>query len=87
MTSTINNFTGDVIALLAVGGKDDRLRILRSVKNEPLPDFIRTGVCVSLVEFMENAPPFVRQIVARVLVEHVDWDAVAQWAVTDPEAN
>lgn len=87
MTSTIDNFTGDVIALLAVGEKDDRLRILRSVKNEPLPDFIRTGVCCSLVEYMDSAPPFVRQIVARVLVEHVDWDAVAQWAVSDPEAN
>lgn len=87
MTNTVDNFTGDVIDLLAAGGKDDRLRILRSVKNEPLPEFIRTGVCCSLVEFMDKAPWFVRQIVARALVEHVDWEAVAEWAVTDPEAN
>lgn len=87
MTNTVDNFTGDVIALLECGDKQQRLQIMRLVRDEPLPDFIRTGVCVSLVEFMENAPPFVRQIVARVLVEHVDWDAVAQWAATDPEAN
>lgn len=87
MTNTVDNFTGDVIDLLAVGGKDDRLRILRSVKDTPLPEFVRAGVWSSLVPFMESAPPFVRQIVARALTEHVDWEAVAEWAVTDPEAN
>lgn len=87
MTNTVDNFTGDVIALLECGDKQQRLQIMRLVRDEPLPDFIRSGVVASLYPFMENAPGFVRQVVARALVDHVDWTAVAEWAVTDPEAN
>jgi hypothetical protein len=82
-----DNFTGDVIALLTCGLKAARLEILRAVPRDELPKFIRAGIVESLAPEMLKTPAFVQQIVARALIEHVDWDAVAVAAATDEEAN
>lgn len=87
MKTIQDGFTGDVIALIGVGNPDERRAILRQVDDEPLGQFIRNGIVMSLTPFMQKAPAFVAQIVGRALMEHVDWDEVAEWAMTDPEAN
>lgn len=80
MTST--GFTDDVISLLSVGGDERRSQMLEIFDgaDEPLEQFIKDGLIASLCPVMENTPAFVRQIVARALLDHVDWKHVANWA-------
>lgn len=87
MTTTIGGFTGDVITLLSIGDKAQAREILKLVDGEPLPDFIRNGIVMSLAPSVQKLPAFAQQILGRALMEHVDWNAVAQWAMTDAEAN
>jgi hypothetical protein len=91
MTNRIENayegFTKDVITLLTIGGRSSELRpILEDVSGD-LPAFIRSGVVDSLAPIMRTLPPFVQQVVARALVDHVDWQTVAAVVATNPEEN
>jgi hypothetical protein len=80
MTST--GFTDDVISLLSVGGDEQKQRMLELYADtgEPLDEAIKTTIIGTLHPFMENTPSFVKQIVARAMLEHVDWKHVAHWA-------
>jgi hypothetical protein len=80
MTST--GFTDDVISLLSVGGEERRAQMLEIFEDvdQPLDEFIKDNIIACLCPSMEKALPFVRQIVARALLDHVDWNHVAQWA-------
>jgi hypothetical protein len=80
MTST--GFTDDVITLLSVGGDEQKQRMLQlyAETGEPLDEAIKTTIIGTLHPFMENTPSFVKQIVARAMLEHVDWKHVAKWA-------
>lgn len=79
MTLNTDNFTGDVMTLLAVQGKDKAREVLLQADAETLHDFIRDGIIASLYPYMEDVPGFVKQVVARALLEHVDWKHVADW--------
>lgn len=79
MTLSQNSFTGDVMSLMACRGKDEAVKILSMVDDQPLDEFIRDGLVMSLCPYMEKTPDFVKQIVARALLEHVDWQHVANW--------
>lgn len=87
MTTTIGGFTGDVITLLSIGGKDKAREIVKGVDFESLPNFIRNGIISSLMPSVSEAPDFAQQLLGRALMEHVDWAAVAQWLMTDAESN
>lgn len=87
MKTTTDGFTGDVVALILCGDKSERLNLLRQVDDEPISEFLKRGVILSLSPIMQSVPPFVAQVVGLALMEHVDWDEVALWAMTDPEAN
>lgn len=80
MTST--GFTDDVISLLGVGGVERRAQLLEIFEDvdQPLDEFIKENLIASLCPIMEKTPAFVRQVVARALLDHVDWKHVAQWA-------
>jgi len=80
MTST--GFTDDVISLLSVGGEERRAQMLEIFEDvdQPLDEFIKGNIIACLCPFMENTPSFVKQIVARAMLEHVDWKHVAKWA-------
>ena len=79
MTST--GFTDDVISLLSIGGEERRLQTLEifDESDQPLDQFIKDGLIAGLYPFMENTPDFVKQVVARALLDHVDWKHVANW--------
>jgi hypothetical protein len=84
----MDSFTGDVISLLKHGGRDKLRSMIREHSDgEPVHDFIRRGLATALVPLMEDAPDIAKQIVARALLYHVDWQAVATWATVNPEDN
>jgi hypothetical protein len=84
----IEGFTGDIINLLSAGGREKLRTLIREHSNgEPVPDFIRRGLGSSIVPLIENAPDIVKQMVARAFLNHVDWNAVAAWAMVNPEDN
>ena len=91
MTSKIENayegFTADVITLLKIreGGREMR-DIVADHKGDPV-EFIRQGLIDSLAPIMLKLPLFVQQVVARALVDHVDWQTVAAVVSTNPEEN
>lgn len=87
MATTIGGFTGDVITLLSIGGKSGAREILKLVHDESVGAFLRDGIIASLTPSVQKLPAFAQQILGRALMEHVDWDAVAEWALTDEEAN
>jgi len=94
MTAVIDGFTRDVITL--VGMRADGAKLIRDTMNniernggdiEARAEFLKTTLLGVLAEDMVKVPPFVQQIVARALVDHVDWRAVAIRAGTNVEAN
>lgn len=91
MTSKIENgyegFTKDVITLLTIGDRGRVLRPLLSGVNGDTAEFIRNGIVDSLAPIMVRLPAFVQQIVARALVDHVDWQTVAVVVLTNTEEN
>lgn len=88
MINTHDNFTGDVVALLLHGGQARQVRhSLRMIDGDRLPEAIKDCLIEVMSPLMQACPPFVQQICARVLVEHVDWQAVADAVLADPEMN
>lgn len=87
MTNTKDYFTGDVLTLLGIGGSErkQQLREILSDIDAPLDEFIRDNVLASIAPCMVKSPDFVKQIVGRALVDHVDWRHVAAWV--NAEAN
>ena len=87
MTTGIDSFTGDVAALMRIGGRHKLDDAIRGVPRDELPEFLRRGLIETLAPIMLETPPFVQQVVGRALMEHVDWAVVATMAATNPEAN
>lgn len=80
MTSLARGFTSDVIALMHSGKPMDREKVMKEAKDErrELGAFLRDGMLAALAPAMEKAPGFVQQVMARALLEHVDWNLVAK---------
>jgi hypothetical protein len=92
MINATDDFTGDTITLMTNPGTSKKVRdslraALKKCRDEPAPDCIRECLFEALAPVMVPLPPYVQQITARVLMEHVDWDAVAAAILTDPEMN
>ena len=94
MTTVVDGFTHDVLTL--VGLRAEGAKTIRDTLNniekrggdiEARAEFLKSTLLSALAEDMVTAPPFVQQIVARALVDHVDWQAVAIRAATNVEAN
>ena len=91
MTSKVENayegFTLDVITLLKIrdGGREVR-DIIANHEGDAV-DFLRRAIVDSLAPIMVKLPAFVQQVVARALVDHVDWQTVAAVVSTNPEEN
>jgi hypothetical protein len=79
MMPNTDSFTGDVMTLLNLKGKDEIIRVTSGVENDALADFLRDNLFVSLYPHVDKMPNFVKQIVARALLDHVDWKHVAHW--------
>lgn len=87
-----NGFTRDVITLLTAPERSGspQLREAMLTLDGSLTEkgtFLRENLIEVLSPIMLTTPPFVQQIVARALVDHVDWAAVARRAQVSPEEN
>lgn len=85
-----DGFTQDVITLVTLSEKrgDFTLRnIVRQIPPSARADFIKSGVIGMLAPNMETMPAFVQSIVARAMLDHVDWDTVVSRITTTPENN
>lgn len=87
-----NGFTRDVMKLMTAPERSGsaRLREAMLMVDGDMADkgqFLREGLIEVLAPIMLSTPPFVQQIVARALVDHVDWTAVARRAQVLPEEN
>lgn len=88
MINLTDDFTGDVVILLTSGETAREVRrALEKIPGEWLPEAIKECLTNAMAPQMLECPPFVQQICARVLVEHVDWQAVADAVTFDPEMN
>lgn len=85
MISTQDNFTGDVVILLTHSHHKEVREAIKKLGGDP--EKIRECLIEVMSPLMNLCPPFVQQICARVLMEHVDWQAVADAVLTDPEMN
>lgn len=75
-----DNFTADVIDLIKCGPASGRLACMKAAadRGRPLAQEIQAGFVQTIGPFVEKSPAIVRQIVARALLDYVDWDAVAR---------
>ena len=87
MTNAINSFTGDVIQLVQGAKRVSGELSFHEIRPEVLPEFLKAGVIETLAPIMLETPSFIQQVVARVLMEEVDWNLVALSAATDENLN
>jgi hypothetical protein len=91
MATIVGGFTQDVISLVTIAGNPGSQRMRQMVRDIQSPEerakFLREGLVDVLSPVMQKTPPFVQQIVARAIVDHVDWDAVAKRLLVVPENN
>lgn len=85
MINTQDNFTGDVITLLTYHNHKEIRQCVSELCGNP--EKIRECLIDVMSPLMQLCPPFVQQICARVLMENVDWQAVADAVLIDPEMN
>jgi hypothetical protein len=90
MTNRIENayegFTADVITLLTIGERRDQIRPLVGDAKDRA-EFLRSALIDVLAPIMRPLPAFIQQVVARAIVDHVDWQTVAAVVATNPEEN
>lgn len=86
-----NGFTQDVITLVSIAEEagDGRMRdmVMEIQDPEDRVKFLREGLIDVMRPFMHLCPPFVQSIVARALMDHVDWEAVVERVLVIPENN
>jgi hypothetical protein len=91
MTNRIENayegFTADVITLLTIGERRNQIRPLVGGVKGDRAEFLRSAIIDVLSPIMRPLPAFVQQVVARAIVDHVDWQTVAAVVATNPEEN
>lgn len=85
MVNATDNFTGDVVILLTHSHHKKAREAIKKLGGDP--EEIRECLIDAMAPLMQACPPFVQQICARVLMENVDWQAVADAVLTDPEMN
>jgi|688.fasta_scaffold326651_4 hypothetical protein len=88
---TTSGFTQDVIALFQhapIGRTLARhaIGLLQQEGSDPA-ETMRQGIVEALSTEMQAANPLVAQIVARALLEHVDWEQVVVAVATDEKLN
>lgn len=90
-TPVMDGFTQDVISLITIAGSSGNQRMREAVLRIQDPDeriaFLRQGMIDVLSPFMQLMPLFVQQIVARAIMDHVDWEAVVERLLVVPENN
>lgn len=90
-TPVAEGFTQDVISLVTIAGSEGTRMMRDAVQKiqnrEDQIDFLRDGLVQVLHPSMHAAPLFVRVIVARAIMEYVDWDAVIDRLLIVPENN
>ncbi len=94
MTAVVDGFTSDVLTLITLRkeGADAIRDGLNQIESrggdlEVRAGYLQTTLMGVLSEYMVKTPPFVQQIVARALMEHVDWKEVASRMSINVEAN
>lgn len=87
----VDGFTQDVITLVTIPGNPHTPRIREAISRlsstEERVAYLRLGLVEVLTPYMNGIPPFVQSIVARALLDYVDWDAVVDRMMTIPENN
>lgn len=88
---TTSGFTQDVIALFRsapVAGPLARHAIgMLEREGADAAEVMKQGIIAALSPAMQVANPLVAQIVARALLEHVDWEQVVVSVATDESRN
>jgi hypothetical protein len=94
MTAVVDGFTSDVLTLITLRkeGADAVRDGLNQIESrggdlEVRAQYLQTTLMGVLSEYMVKTPPFVQQVVARALMEHVDWKEVASRVSVNVEAN
>lgn len=86
MNAIPNGFTQDVLLLMnqktPVAPSARAALEADGVTRAEAPEVIKRGICCGLRPVFDNpsVPDFVKQIVARALLQEVDWGYVAGWA-------
>lgn len=84
----VDGFTKDVLVLMREGRFKDKLReTALQVPPENRPAFLQEGLIHILAPYMASMPSFLQSIVARAIMENVDWGVVAERVSTVPENN
>lgn len=90
MPAVTDGFTKDVIDLVTIGERIGNFELrdaVRRIDPENRVDFMKTSVVCTLDPFVNTMPVFLKNIVARAIIEHVDWGAVVSRLVVTPEEN
>lgn len=90
-TPVIGGFTQDIISLITIAGSSGSREMREAVQRLESPEeranLLREGLISVLSPHMKTMPLFVQQIVARAILDHVDWDAVVDRLLVIPENN
>jgi hypothetical protein len=88
---TTNGFTQDIIAMFqsAPMGRTLARKAIGLMEQEggDIAETMKQGVIQALSPEMQGANPLVAQVVARALLEHVDWQQVVLSVATDESRN
>jgi hypothetical protein len=89
-TPVVDGFTQDVITLVTISDEEGCKKVRETIGSydpEVRAELLRNTLMAVMAPFMVMSPPFVQSIVARVLMDNVDWDAVVDRLLTVPENN
>jgi hypothetical protein len=87
---THSGFTQDAIVLMTTGEESNVRMIAKRIAgcpDEEAGEMLRSDTFAALTPLMKTLPAFVQQIVARAILEEVDWTAVAARVKCPPEMN
>lgn len=89
-TPVADGLTQDVITLVTIAEKNGSYELrdrIRSIDPDLRVAWLRSSLIDTLAPFMWNVPVFVQSIVARAILDYVDWESVVQRLVFTPEDN
>lgn len=88
-----NGFTDDIVSFLLNGQDPDGLRRIVRTATAKMPSreyaaqYMKAAMFSALDPFVSNGPVVAANLLARVLNEEVDWEAVLDSVCTDPAMN
>lgn len=86
----VDGFTQDVITLVTIAGNCGNDKMREAVRNQPeeiRAEFLRDTLMTTLSPLMVIMPPFVQSMMARAIMDNVDWETVVERLLTIPENN